>query len=99
MPASFVSSAIRCTSVLSYTYRAAEGWIQPEIQYIYDLKLPNDGSIVPKTNVDDGEVESFELMEVEEIVNRMCDGEFKPNCALVSLCDTLVEIECLLDCS
>lgn len=59
------------------------GWIQPEVQYIFDLPLPVDGSVVPSTNPEDGEVESFELMELEEVVRRMVEGEFKPNCAMV----------------
>ena len=83
LPPSFVSSAIRAVSVLSYTYRTEHGWIQPEVQYIYDLPLPADGSVVPSTNPDDGEVESFELMELEGVVRRMVEGEFKPNCAMV----------------
>jgi hypothetical protein len=53
------------------------------VQYIYDLKLPSDGSVVPGTNAADGEVESFMLMELEEVVKRMVEGEFKPNCAMV----------------
>ncbi|KAM0746377.1 hypothetical protein T439DRAFT_294175 [Meredithblackwellia eburnea MCA 4105] len=79
LPADLVEPLIRSTSLLSYTYRTETGWIQPEVQYIYDLKLGKD--VTPKTN--DDEVESFTLMEVEEVVDRMCKGEFKPNCSLV----------------
>ena len=80
----FVEANIRCVSLVSYTYRTEAGWIQPEVQYIYDLPLPSDGSVVPSTNAADGEVESFMLMDLEEVVKRMVEGEFKPNCALVS---------------
>lgn len=83
LPSSFVSDNIRSVSVLSYSYRTVEGWIQPEVQYVYDLKLPSDGSVVPSVN--DSEVEGFELMGLEEVVTRMTEGEFKPNCALVSV--------------
>lgn len=46
------------------------------------MKLPSDDSIVPGIN--DGEVEGFEQMGIDEIVEKMVAGEFKPNCALVS---------------
>lgn len=59
------------------------------MQYVYDLRLPppsQDGAAemgaVPTTNPADGEVESFELMSLEDVVEKMVAGEFKPNCAL-----------------
>lgn len=66
-----------------YTTRTALGWISPEVQYVYDLKLPSDGSIIPSTNAADGEVEKFDLMGIEEIMKRALAGEFKPNCGMV----------------
>lgn len=87
LPEDFVEEHVRSTGVISYTFRTKEGWVQPEVQYVYDLKFPSsatgDEVIVPKTNVDDGEVESFSLLTVEEVVQKMCEGEFKPNCSLV----------------
>ncbi|GAA5895233.1 hypothetical protein JCM6882_006623 [Rhodosporidiobolus microsporus] len=87
LPPSFVAPRIQAAGVLVYNYRTAEGYIQPEVQYVYDLKLPppeqGEGAVKPTTNPEDGEVESFELLELEEVVKRMVDGEFKPNCALV----------------
>lgn len=90
LPASFVENNIKMTSVVVYNYRTTGGWLQPEVQYVYDLEMPRpsgmdgDDVVKPKTNAADGEVESFQLMDVEEVVQRMCDGDFKPNCALVS---------------
>ncbi|SMY27776.1 unnamed protein product [Zymoseptoria tritici ST99CH_1A5] len=55
--------------------------LQPECQYVYDLELAED--VVPKPS--DDEVESFELMAVEDVKEAMRDGKFKPNCALVLL--------------
>ncbi|KAF7193882.1 hypothetical protein HII31_04772 [Pseudocercospora fuligena] len=55
--------------------------LQPECQYVYDLELTAD--VTPKPS--DDEVESFELMTVEEVKAAMRNGEFKPNCALVLL--------------
>ncbi|TNY23020.1 NUDIX hydrolase domain-like protein [Rhodotorula diobovata] len=88
----FVAPRIKQAGVVTYHYRTAAGWLQPEVQYVYDLRLPPPGSAgaegdsegtQPSTNPADGEVESFELLTLEKTVKRMCAGEFKPNCALV----------------
>lgn len=55
------------------------GLLQPEIEYVYDIKL--DPSIIPKPF--DFEVEDFCLLTVDEIKVALANGEFKPNCALV----------------
>jgi len=65
---------------VSYFRQTDAGWLQPEVQYVYDMRLePGEAQLMPR----DGEVESFKLMSVDEIVPRMHAGEFKPNCALV----------------
>jgi hypothetical protein len=40
------------------------GLLQPEVQYVYDLAIPED--VIPKPN--DGEVEVFSLMPLPEVV-------------------------------
>jgi len=55
--------------------------LQPEIQYVYDLELPED--VVPKPS--DDEVEEFYLWDVGKVKEALRDGEFKPNCACVLL--------------
>ncbi len=55
--------------------------LQPECQFVYDLELKAD--VVPKPG--DEEVEAFELMNLGDVRQRLQDGEFKPNCALVLL--------------
>ena len=55
--------------------------MQPEVQYVYDIELPED--VVPKPG--DDEVEEFYLWSVDEVQAAMAKGEFKPNCALVVL--------------
>lgn len=57
------------------------GFIYPECQWVYDLELPFDVTPQPK----DGEVEKFELCDVEQIKKDLADGKFKPNCALVTI--------------
>jgi isopentenyldiphosphate isomerase len=54
--------------------------IKPDTLYCYDLELPQD--FMPVCT--DGEVESFELLPVEEVMDIVRDSEqFKPNCNLV----------------
>ncbi|BGP47569.1 hypothetical protein JCM10450v2_003432 [Rhodotorula kratochvilovae] len=85
----FVAPRIKQAGVVTYHYRTSAGYLQPEVQYVYDLRLPAPGApdagegSQPSTNPADGEVESFALLPLDEVVQRMVDGEFKPNCALV----------------
>ncbi|GAA96130.1 uncharacterized protein L969DRAFT_44102 [Mixia osmundae IAM 14324] len=86
----FVRQRIRSAGILSYTYFNAGGWLQPELQYIYDLPLDAPkGDLTPglwpQTNADDGEVAQFECLPVQELIPKLLAGEFKPNCALVLL--------------
>lgn len=82
--------------VITYFFRTSKGWLQPEVEYVYDLVIPSDDPFTPKPN--DGEVEIFEVkllapqmtsklisqfLDQNEIMSRMRNGRFKPNCALV----------------
>lgn len=77
----------RACGVVSYFYvrdpRAGgeTNLLQPEVQYVYDLELPED--VIPKPG--DDEVEEFYLWTVDEVQAAMKRGDFKPNCALVML--------------
>ncbi|KAL4968700.1 thiamine pyrophosphokinase-related protein [Aspergillus stella-maris] len=53
--------------------------VQPEVEYVFDIKLPAD--VVPKPN--DTEVEEFCLLTVQETKKALANREFKPNCAVV----------------
>lgn len=87
LPEQVVRDRVKSAGALSYIYITNEqrggetGMIQPEVEYIYDLELPQD--VVPKPN--DSEVEQFYLWTVEEVQEHMAKGEFKPNCALAIL--------------
>jgi 8-oxo-dGTP pyrophosphatase MutT (NUDIX family) len=87
LPSEFVSQHLRPAGIVSYVYRTQNGWIQPEQQFIYDLdftKSAQPGTIIsPITNPADGEVGSFELSSISEILDSMFRGEWKPNCALI----------------
>ncbi|KAN0109057.1 NUDIX hydrolase domain-like protein [Russula decolorans] len=76
----------RSVGAVSYYRQTDAGWLQPEVQFVYDMRVePGEARLAPM----DGEVESFKLMSIDEVVSRMHAGEFKPNCALV-LIDFLV---------
>ncbi|ODV66668.1 hypothetical protein HYPBUDRAFT_153404 [Hyphopichia burtonii NRRL Y-1933] len=83
LPPAFVEPRAKPTGVLLYIYQQqGEGSIaQPEVEYIYDLPFDDETSVVPKPV--DGEAESFVLMDVQEILLKIMQGEFKPNCSLV----------------
>ena len=87
----------RAVGAVSYYRQTTAGWLQPEVQYVYDMRVePDEVRLAPM----DGEVESFEvslhivcesgrrvtgwaqLMSVDEVVSCMRASEFKPNCAL-----------------
>ncbi|EEH22625.1 hypothetical protein PABG_04836 [Paracoccidioides brasiliensis Pb03] len=57
------------------------GVVQPECEYIYDLKLEPDIILQPK----DGEVGEFFLMSIPEVIEALEAGKLKPNCAVVMI--------------
>ncbi|CCK69114.1 uncharacterized protein KNAG_0B06900 [Huiozyma naganishii CBS 8797] len=82
---------LKSVGVVSYFYYQgnaqkdmfnSEGsFITGEAQFLYDLELPP--TVIPEPN--DGEVDSFTLMSLQEVVDALKNGEFKPNCAMVTL--------------
>lgn len=40
LPPTFVRKRARPTGVISYIYRNKYGWLQPEVEYLYDLEMP-----------------------------------------------------------
>ncbi|KAF9221180.1 hypothetical protein BS17DRAFT_786025 [Gyrodon lividus] len=88
LSSSLVEGNLRSTGILTFMNRSPTKWILPGIYYLYELRLPSDGSIQPRTNIEDGEVDSFGLMSIEEIMRLLINGEFKPSSAmaLVDFC-------------
>ncbi|ETW77437.1 hypothetical protein HETIRDRAFT_147865 [Heterobasidion irregulare TC 32-1] len=80
LPADLVHKYIKATGCISYFYQTDRGWLQPEVEFVYDMR-------VPKGEIDlrpmDGEVESFALLPLDEVISHMRAGEFKANCAIV----------------
>ncbi|KAH7106820.1 NUDIX hydrolase domain-like protein [Auriculariales sp. MPI-PUGE-AT-0066] len=83
MSEAFVRKHLRSVGLISYFYVSPKGWLQPEVEYVYEIQIPAGSDIVPRPN--DGEVESFELLTVDEVKQSMLNREFKPNCAVVLL--------------
>ncbi|OJJ50852.1 hypothetical protein ASPZODRAFT_11698 [Penicilliopsis zonata CBS 506.65] len=85
LPEDVIRANATAVSCITYHYvrdaRAGgeTGLLQPEVEYIYDVKL--DASITPKPC--DSEVEEFYLWTVDQAKEALANGEFKPNCAVV----------------
>ncbi|KAJ5159915.1 uncharacterized protein N7482_006919 [Penicillium canariense] len=87
LPESVVRASITPVGCVTYTHvrdlRAGgeTGLLQPEVEYVYDLKL--DPSVIPKPC--DDEVEEFNLLSVSEVKEALARGEFKPNCSVIMI--------------
>lgn len=81
LPASLLHSRVKSTGVLTYMALTESGLVCPDVIYCYDLELPSD--VIPKPG--DDEVETFQLMDVEEVKGAMLNEDFKDNCNLVML--------------
>ncbi|KAJ7485832.1 hypothetical protein FB451DRAFT_1027416 [Mycena latifolia] len=89
-----VRAHTRSVSCISYFYRTARRWLQPEVQYPYDLDIPSGAdpaAFEPKPL--DGEVESFAFMKKDQIDVAMRAGRFKANSdALTALVDLFIRL-------
>jgi isopentenyldiphosphate isomerase len=79
----------RPVGCISYRGCFEKGWLKRDVLFCYDLELDSDFVPTPM----DGEVECFELLDLEEVCN-LIEGDgstttFKPNCVLV-LIDFLI---------
>ncbi|KAG0143111.1 hypothetical protein CROQUDRAFT_66524 [Cronartium quercuum f. sp. fusiforme G11] len=75
-----VKPLLKATGLISYIYRSTDGWVQPEVQYVYDLQLTSE---IPKPC--DGEATDFRLLSLQETQDSIMAGEWKPNCAAVMI--------------
>ncbi|KAK1216608.1 hypothetical protein PQX77_020728 [Marasmius sp. AFHP31] len=83
IPDNIVRKYTRATGSISYFFRTTKGWLQPEIEYVYDMEIPASKPELFQPKPSDGEVEFFELLDQDEVITRMKAALFKPNCALV----------------
>ncbi|KAI5966204.1 uncharacterized protein KGF55_000513 [Candida pseudojiufengensis] len=77
----FVKKNIKNVGVVSYMYLTSDKRVQPEVEYIYDLKFEEKDSNLIKPQ--DGEAEDYQLLEIDEIINNLKNKKFKPNCGLI----------------
>ncbi|EIW67813.1 hypothetical protein TREMEDRAFT_44834 [Tremella mesenterica DSM 1558] len=90
LPEDLVRKRIRNVGSVSYFYITPDGYLQPEIEYTYDLSLPPRDSVeYVEPHPCDDEVESFALMSIPEVLDALHDRQFKPNCGLI-LVDFLI---------
>ncbi len=53
-----VRKRAHAVGAVSYYYRTKAGWLQPEVEFVYDMRVePGEVQLAPM----DGEVESFEV--------------------------------------
>lgn len=87
LPEKLVREKAKNVGTVTYAYITEKetagdsGFIYPECQWVYDLNLPHD--VVPHPK--DGEVERFDLCDVNQVKRDLADGKFKNNCAVVML--------------
>ncbi|GLB41827.1 putative protein with domain of unknown function (DUF4743) [Lyophyllum shimeji] len=82
LDANYVRENVRPVGVLPFPNRSPAHWLLPGMYYLFDLPLPPDGTIAPRTNAADGEVESFELMDADTVLHHLVEGRFKASSAL-----------------
>lgn len=85
LPMSVLTERLQSAGCFSYYFvqrvqsGGADGLLQPEVEYVYELKL--DANTTPQPG--DSEVEEFHLWTIDKIGQALRRGEFKPNSAIV----------------
>jgi len=78
IPAEIARQA-KAVGAITYCHQSGRE-LKPDVQYVFDLELPDD--FICRSH--DGEVESFELWPVADVMARVRDSfDFKYNCNLV----------------
>lgn len=84
IPEEIIRKKVKPMSQLSYFHirgnkaGGESGLFQPEVEYTYELEL--DPSLTPEPR--DSEVECFSLYTIEEVLDALIRGLFKPNSAI-----------------
>ncbi|KAJ2725076.1 hypothetical protein GGI07_001544 [Coemansia sp. Benny D115] len=79
-----IAETTKTAGIIQY-FTCSELGLQPETEFVFDLVLPCD--FVPQPT--DGEVEKFHLWSLDEVIDNLRSGLFKPNCA-VCIVDFLI---------
>ncbi|KAJ7141559.1 nudix hydrolase 20 [Mycena filopes] len=84
LPEELVRKHVRAVGCVSYFHRTPKGWLQPEVEYIYDMPIPPNTDPAPfEPKPLDGEVERFDFLAKAQVEVEMRAARFKPNCAVV----------------
>lgn len=75
-----LAKSLKQVDVFSYAY-IEKNLVTMEAEFVFDLRLPED--FVPQNT--DGEVESFYLMNINQVKNAIISDEFKLNSAAITL--------------
>ena len=52
----------RAVGVISYFFQTSAGWLQPEVEYVYDMRVPSSEGL--KLSPGDTEVETFKVSSI-----------------------------------
>ncbi|KAJ7748417.1 nudix hydrolase 20 [Mycena metata] len=84
LPEELVRKHVRSVGCVSYFHRTSKGWLQPEVEYMYDMPIPPTADPTPfEPKPLDGEVERFDFLNKTQVEVEMRSARFKPNCAVV----------------
>ncbi|CDR46577.1 CYFA0S24e00364g1_1 [Cyberlindnera fabianii] len=77
----YIEKNLKAVGSVSYMFcnDREGGIVQPEQEYVFDMVFDQHTKPFPV----DHEAEDFTLMTLDEVLQRLHGGEFKPNCALV----------------
>lgn len=76
---SYTKSRLTSVGVISYLYQFQGTTVQPEVEYVFDLDM-SDGKVPHPV---DNEAMDFQLMSVDQVLERLANDEFKHNCSSV----------------
>lgn len=82
LPESYLAKHVRSSGNIVFSHRSSAGWLLPGLYHTFQLPLPMNSL---KTFGHDGEVESFELLDAQECLDKLVAGEFAPSSALAIL--------------
>ena len=75
-----IAERMQAAGCISIFFQSERG-IFPNTEFVFDIELPRD--FVPNNN--DGEVEEFMLVPAAELLDKICDSDFKTTSCPVTL--------------
>ena len=66
IPGATFEKYARAVGVISYFFQTSAGWLQPEVEYVYDMRVPSSEGL--KLSPGDTEVETFKVSRALEAI-------------------------------